>query len=115
MKKTRTRSTARPTFLPASVLRTLDRFNLLTFRELEALCDDPQRDKSGQEVEAIITPHASGYVVTACDGAMRYTVVDENDQPVVFRSIDRALDQLSEVPYLLPMVKIDLDAWGKVH
>lgn len=111
MKKTRTHTTYRPTFLPASVLRVLDR---LSFRELEELCDDPKRNQTGEEVEAIITPHASGYAVTIRDTALSFTLVDENDQPVVFRSIERALDRLSEVPFL-PMAKIDLEAWGKVH
>lgn len=113
MKKTR--STVCPAVLPASVLSTIDRRSLVTFDELERLCDDPERNTSGQEVEAVVTPHASGYAVAARDGAMRYTVVDENDQPVVFRSIEQALDRLSEVPYLLPMVKIDLAEWGRMH
>lgn len=114
MKNRRTRTPARPTVLPASVVRAIDRLTLLTFDELERLCDDPERNKSGQEVEAIITPHGSGYGVSACDGATCYTLVDENDQPVVFRSVEQALDRLSEVPYL-PMVKIDLAEWGRVH
>ncbi|MBR8165837.1 hypothetical protein KDW98_32410 [Burkholderia vietnamiensis] len=113
MKTTRTRTkaqTPRPSFH-----RALDCLTMVTLDELAELCDMPERNQTGQEVEAIITPHATGYTLIAKDAPFSLAVVDENRQPVVFRSIEQALDRLSEIPYLLPMVKIDLAAWGRVH
>ena len=115
MKTTRKRNktqTARPSFASQ---RALDCLTMVTLDELAELCDMPERNQTGQEVEAIITPHATGYTLIAKDAPFSLAVVDENRQPVVFRSIEQALDRLSEIPYLLPMVKIDLAAWGRVH
>jgi len=88
---------------------------MVTLDELAELCDMPERNQTGKEVEAVITPHATGYTLIAKDAPLSLAVVDENRQPVVFRSIEQALDRLSEIPYLLPMVKIDLAAWERVH
>jgi hypothetical protein len=88
---------------------------MATLDDLERLCDMPERNETGQEVEVIITPHTTGYTLIAKDVPFTLDVVDENEQPLVFRSIEQALDRLSEIPHLLPMVKIDLAAWGRVH
>lgn len=113
MKNIRTRSKTLTT--SSSLGGAFDCLTQVTFQELENLCDMPERNLSGQEVEAIITPHAMGYTVGAKDGIFTLAVVDENGQPVVFRSLEQALDRLAEVPYLQPMVKIDLAAWGLAH
>lgn len=49
----------------------------LDFYGLEDLCDDPKRNETKQEVQAILTPMRSGFVLTARDGEQFYKIVDE--------------------------------------
>lgn len=98
-----------------SFQRELDRLTMITLEDLERLCDEPERNQSGKEVEAVIKQHASGYIVMAYDRPLTYTVVNDNGAPLLFRSIEQAIDRLSDVPYLLPTIKIDATDWRLVH
>lgn len=89
--------------------------NNLSMGELEELCDDPARNESGQEVQAVLTPHNSGFVLTARDGGLTYDVIDRHGRPMIFRSIEQALDVLSDVPHLLPEVAINIIRWRLKH
>ena len=79
----------------------------LDFYGLEELCDDPRRNQSKQEVQAILTSVNSGYVLSARDGEKLYKIVDERGRQVRFRTIDRAVERLSDVPHLLSEIVID--------
>ncbi|MDO8774818.1 MAG: hypothetical protein Q7K57_40155 [Burkholderiaceae bacterium] len=72
----------------------------LNFYELEKLCDDPQRNETKQEVYANLTPTRFGFALTARDGDRIYKIVDERGRQIKFRSLDRAMERLSDVPYL---------------
>lgn len=115
MKNIRNRTKTLPPLVRPAFHRELNKLTMATLDDLERLCDMPERNETGQEVEVIITPHTTGYTLIAKDVPFTLDVVDENEQPLVFRSIEQALDRLSEIPHLLPMVKIDLAAWGRVH
>lgn len=85
--------------------------NSLTFAGLEELCDDPKRNESGQEVQAVLMPHKSGFALSARDDELTYEIIDERGRQMTFRSIDQALDTLSDVPHLLPEIVIDTRHW----
>lgn len=89
--------------------------NSLTIWGLEELCDDPARNGSGLEVQAVLTPHDSGFLLTARDDGLVYKVIDEHGRQMTFRSIDQALDTLSDVPHLLPEVVINIMRWRLAH
>ncbi len=72
----------------------------LNFYELEKLCDDPKRNETKQEVYANLTPTKFGFALTARDGERTYKIVDERGRQIKFRSLDRAIERLSDVPYL---------------
>lgn len=90
-------------------------FGSLTIEGLEEMCDDPARNESGQEVQAVLTPHRSGYALTARDGKFTYEIIDLNGMQMTFCSIDRALDALADVPHLLPEVAINIARWRLKH
>ena len=90
-------------------------FRSLPFDALTDLCDDPVRNETGQEVQAVLTPLSAGFALSARDGGVTYSILDDNGQPMVFRSVDQALDALADVPFLLPEVVIDTIRWGLTH
>lgn len=72
----------------------------LTFSQLEALCDDPKRNETGEEVQPVLTRHHGGYLLSVRDGLACFEVVEDGKQ-VRFRSIEAAVERLSDVPYLM--------------
>lgn len=83
----------------------------LTISNLEELCDDPARNESGQEVQAVLSPGRLGIALNARDGADIYMLVDEQGKQLSFSSIELALDLLSDVSHLLGEVVIDIRPW----
>lgn len=79
--------------------------------KLEELCDDPARNESGQEVQAVLFPVRLGIVLNVRDGVDTYMLVDEHGKQLTFSSIELALDLLSDVPHLLREVIIDIQPW----
>lgn len=88
--------------------------NGMTLLGLDDLCDDPARDVSGQEVQAILTPGPGGYTVSARDGEIVYPIIQDDGTPLTFRSIEAALDRLVDVPFL-QCVLIDVATWRVLH
>lgn len=72
----------------------------LSFSELEALCDDPKRNETGEEVQPVLTRHLASYLLSVRDGATTYEIVETGRQ-VRFKTIEAAQERLSDVPYLL--------------
>lgn len=89
--------------------------NALTLFDLERLCDDPARDISGQEVQAILTLAHGGYVLSARDGQTIYPVIEDDGRPLTFFSIEGAIERLADVPYLMPQVEVDASRWITLH
>ena len=90
-------------------------YSSLTIEGLEEMCDDPARNESGQEVQAVLTPNRSGYALSARDGKLTYEIIDQNGRQITFRSIDQAIDALSDVSHLLPEVAINIARWRLKH
>ncbi|MEK7992362.1 MAG: hypothetical protein AAB403_01020 [Planctomycetota bacterium] len=78
----------------------------LNFYGLEELCDDPKRDETKQEVQAVLTSIRSGYALSARDGDQIYKIVDERGRQVRFKTIAIAVDRLSDVPHLFPVLEV---------
>lgn len=79
----------------------------LSFYELEDLCDDPIRNQTGQEVQAVLTPMKSGFLLCVRDGIRTHQIVDSEGRPAWFKTIKIALDRLSDVPHLWPEILLD--------
>lgn len=79
----------------------------LNFFELEELCDDPVRDESGQEVLAVLTFKRSGFALSVRDGCRSHRIIDKQGRQARFRTIESAVERLSDVPYLRPEIVLD--------
>lgn len=79
----------------------------LDFYGLEELCDDPKRNETKQEVRAVLTPMRSGFALSAMDGGQIYKIVDGRGRQVRFKTIDRAVERLSDVPHLWPEILVN--------
>lgn len=79
----------------------------LDFYGLEDLCDDPKRNETKQEVQAVLTPMKSGFALSAMDGGQIYKIVDGCGRQIRFKTIDCAVERLSDVPHLWPDILID--------
>lgn len=88
--------------------------NGMTLRGLDDLCDDPARDVSGQEVQAILTPASCGYALSARDGEIVYPIIQDDGTLLTFRSIEAALDRLVDVPFLQGVL-IDVATWRELN
>jgi hypothetical protein len=83
----------------------------ITFREFEALCDDPARDDiAGMgDVRALLHyDQATGFELSALDGETEHEVVDEHGRRVSFRTIEQALSILQRVSGLSGDISIRL-------
>lgn len=80
----------------------------LDFYGLEELCDDPKRNETKQEVQAILTPIRSGFVLSAKDGGQTYKIVDARGRQVRFRTMEQAVERLLDIPYLEVQETLDL-------
>lgn len=80
----------------------------LDFYGLEDLCDDPKRNETKQEVQAVLTLMRSGFALSAMDGDQVYKIVDGRRRQVYFKTIDRAVERLSDVPYLRPEIILNV-------
>jgi hypothetical protein len=87
----------------------------ITIEQLADLCDDPKRNEPGsQEVCAILTfDHANGFFLSARDGDTVYAIYQRNGEPVKFRTIEQAINELVHIPYLCPELRLDISAQGR--
>lgn len=79
----------------------------MNFFDLEELCDDPGRDESGQEVFAVLTFKRSGFALSVRDGSRIHRIIDQHGRQARFRTIESAVERLSDVPYLRPEIVLD--------
>jgi hypothetical protein len=111
----KTTKNSKPTKAEQRMQRIADYLTGLTIFDLERLCDDPARNESGQEVQAILTPGRGGYVLSARDGQTVYPIIEDDGRPVTFRSVEGAIERLADVPYLLPQVEVNASQWITLH
>ena len=82
----------------------------LTLEDLASLCDEPRRNKPGSnEVRAILAfDKERGFFLYAQDEDVIYVIQDDKGKPVLFRTIEQAIDELKEIPYLSPDVCLEI-------
>lgn len=83
----------------------------MTLDQLDELADDPKRDQpGGNEVRAILTYNTRhGFYLSAQDGQRVYTIVEDDGEPVRFRTIEQAIDVLQDMS-LAADIRLDLAA-----
>ena len=83
----------------------------MTLDQLDELGDDPKRDEAGgNEVRAILTyDPRNGFFLTAQDGQRVYSIVEDDGEPVRFRTIEQAIEVLQDMP-LAADIRLDLSA-----
>lgn len=80
----------------------------LNFYGLEELCDDPSRNRTGREVHAVLTAVKSSFVLSVRDGGRVHKIIDEFGKQIRFKSINCAVERLSDVPHLWPEIVLDV-------
>ncbi|MCE4300337.1 hypothetical protein M0411_17320 [Xanthomonas hortorum pv. vitians] len=81
----------------------------LSFHNLEDYCDSLER---GGEIQVIL--HAErkrGYAMRIDDGTESRVVVDRDGMQLWFRTVDQALEDLADVPYLSENLIIVRSNW----
>jgi len=80
-----------------------------TFDRLNMACDDPR----GEPVKAVLYPSDSeGFALYARQGHTLHAVTYQG-RPVRFRTIEKALDTLSDVAHLDPEIAVDASCWRR--
>ncbi len=81
----------------------------LTLDQLDDLCDDPKRDApKGREVQAILTYDSRhGFFLSAQDGTHVYTITETDGQPLKFRTVEQAIEELRDMQ-LSTDVRLDI-------
>ncbi|CEI18823.1 hypothetical protein ACWJKH_00090 (plasmid) [Xanthomonas axonopodis pv. cassiae] len=81
-----------------------------TFGRLTTTCDDP----NAEAVQAVLYPNdGAGFSLYARQGRTLHAVTYHR-KPVRFRTIEKALTTLADVPHLDPEIIIDASAWREV-
>lgn len=82
----------------------------LQFKELENYCDSLEH--SGN-IQVILHAHyAKGFALTVSDGVIEHPVTDEQNHPYWFRTVEMALDELANIPYISDKIMIDRKLWS---
>ncbi len=78
-----------------------------TFHRLNAACDTPDAER----VQAVLYPNdGHGFALYARQGRMLHAVTYEG-RPVCFRTIEKALTTLADVPHLDSEIVVDSSNW----
>ena len=78
-----------------------------TFHRLNAACDTPD----GERVQAVLYPNdGQGFALYARQGQALHAITHEG-RPVRFRTFEKALTTLAEVPHLDPEIVVDSSNW----
>ncbi|MCO8590380.1 hypothetical protein [Burkholderia multivorans] len=81
----------------------------LRFKDLESYCDSLERTG---DVHAILrADYRKGFALAVSDGSVELSVTDDGNQPYRFRTVEMALDELANVPYLSERIIVDRQAW----
>jgi hypothetical protein len=82
----------------------------LHFKQLESYCDS--LDRTG-DIQVILRAHyKNGFALSVSDGVIDHTVIDEENRPYWFRTVEMALDELANIPYIADQIMIDRKYWS---
>lgn len=78
-----------------------------TFKHFREVCDTP----GANHVEAVlVASNTTGFALYARQNRYLHRVT-QNDRPVIFRTIEQALDTLVDVPHLVSEITITAENW----
>lgn len=79
------------------------------FKELENYCDNLER---AGDVHVILHAHYSkGFSLVVSDGIAEHAVTDDQHRPYCFRTIEMALDELANIPYISEKITVNTKSW----
>lgn len=82
----------------------------LHFKELENYCDSLEHPG---DIQVILHAHYSkGFALTVSDGVIEHSVIDEENRPYWFRTVEMALDELANISYISTKIMIDRKSWS---
>lgn len=95
--------------LIASGLHKKNNTMSLRYRDLEGYCDDPNRTG---DVQIILHAHYwNGFSLAVHDGLTEHLVLDDQNQPYRFRTVEMALTELANISYLSDRIIVDRRTW----
>lgn len=82
----------------------------LQFKELENYCDSLERPG---DIQVILYAHYSkGFALAVSDGVLEHPVIDHENHPYWFRTVEMALDELANIPYLSEKILVNRKSWS---
>ncbi|WP_287496930.1 hypothetical protein [Pandoraea sp. CB10b_02] len=81
----------------------------LRFKDLESYCDSLERTGDVQVI--LRADYRKGFALAVSDGSVELSVTDDGNQPYRFRTVEMALDELANIPYLSERIIVDRQAW----
>lgn len=82
----------------------------LHFKQLENYCDS--LDRTGN-IQVILRAHyKNGFALSVSDGVIDHTITDEENRQFFFRTVEMALDELANIPYISDQIMVDRRLWS---
>lgn len=79
------------------------------YRDLADYCDSLERDGDVQVM--LRADYWRGFTMLVMDDCKPVRVVDDNNQPHRFRTLEVAMDELVDVPYIAERIIVDFSRW----
>lgn len=81
----------------------------LNYRDLASYFDSPERVG---DVQVILLAHyMRGFTMLVADDNKAIRIVDGNNRPHRFRTVEMAMDELTDVPFIAEQIVIDWSRW----
>ncbi|MFO2462219.1 hypothetical protein OOJ96_18785 [Pseudomonas sp. 15FMM2] len=82
----------------------------LHFKQLENYCDSLERTGN---IQVILRAHyKNGFALSVFDGVIDHTITDEENRQFFFRTVEMALDELANIPYISDQIMVDRRLWS---
>jgi hypothetical protein len=81
----------------------------LNYHDLASYCDSPERVGDVQVI--LRADYMRGFTMLIADDHKAIRVVDGNNRPHRFRTVEIAMDELIDVPFIAEQIVIDWSRW----
>lgn len=81
----------------------------INYRDLVDYCDSLERDGDVQVM--LRADYWRGFTMLVMDDCRAIRVVDDNNRPHRFRTLEVAMDELVDVPYIAERIIVDFSRW----
>ena len=81
----------------------------INYRDLADYCDSPERDGDVQVM--LRADYWRGFTMLVLDDRRAIRVVDDNNRPHRFRTLEVAMDELIDVPFIAEHIVVDCSRW----